>query len=72
VSDDPPGHDANDDKGGATVVSDDPPGHDANDDKGGNAVTPTTYAGSTTPTSVDDHGGDRGGRSGSGGHGRDG
>jgi hypothetical protein len=72
VSDDPAGHDANDDKGGATVVSDDSPGHDANDDKGGNAVTPTTSSGSTTPTSVDDHGGNRSGRSGSGGHGSDG
>jgi hypothetical protein len=36
-SDDPAGHDANDDKGGqrAAGVSDDPAGHDANDDKGG-------------------------------------
>jgi hypothetical protein len=70
-SDDPAGHDANDDKGGATVGSDDPAGHDATDDKGGNAVTPTTSAKATTPTTVDDHGGDRRGGSGSGGHGRD-
>jgi hypothetical protein len=38
------GHDANDDNGGLTqtTVSDDPAGHDANDDNGG--VTPTTVS----------------------------
>ncbi len=70
-SDDPAGHDANDDKGGLTSGSDDPAGHDANDDKGGIAVTPTTSAKSATPTTADDHGGDRLGDSGSGGHGSD-
>ena len=57
--------------------SDDPASHDANDDHGGDTVTsisvPTT-AGTTpatTPTSIDDHGGDSGNR-GSGRSGRDG
>jgi hypothetical protein len=68
VSDDPAGHDANDDNAGTTqtTVSDDPAGHDANDDKGQDAVTPGTV---TTPTTVDDHGGQK---SGSGRHGSDG
>ncbi len=64
-TDDPAGHDANDDRAGSASGSDDPAGHDAKDDHGGSASGSDDAAGHDAN---DDHGGGASGsdRSGSG------